>query len=66
MLPSLNEVVFQDVQTSHHLREDEHLVPSCLHFRQQFVDEDELSSRLHHSLQVKVRGSGAVHLPEVL
>lgn len=65
-LPSLNEVVFQDVQAAHHLGEDEHLVPSGLHLRQQFVNKDQLPSRLHHSLQVKVDGSRAIHLSEVL
>lgn len=65
-LPSLNEVVFQDVQAAHHLGEDEHLVAPSLHLRQQFVDKDQLPSRLHHRLQVEVHGCGAIHLPEVL
>lgn len=41
-------------------------MPSGLHLRQQLVDKDELPGRLYHRLQVKVHGSGAVHLPEVL
>lgn len=65
-LPSLDEVVFQDVQAAHHLGEDENFVASGLHPRQQLVDEDQLPRRLHHGLQVKVHGRGAVHLPEVL
>lgn len=65
-LPSLNEVVFQDIQAAHHLGEDEHPVPSGLHLGQQFVNKDQLPGRLHHRLQVKVDGSGAIHLPEVL
>lgn len=66
LLPSLNEVVFQDVEAAHHLGEDEHLVASSLHLRQQLINKDQLPSRLHHSLQVKVDGSGAIYLPEVL
>lgn len=65
-LPFLNEVVFQDIQTAHHLGEDEHLMSSCFHLGQQFVNEDQLSSRLHHRLQVKVSGSGIVYFPEIL
>ena len=65
-VPSLNEVVFQDVQAAHHLREDEHPVAPGLHLGQQFVDEDQLPGRLYHRLQVEVEGIGAVHLPEVL
>lgn len=65
-LPSLNEVVFQDVQAAHHLGEDEHLVASSLHLRQQFVNKDQFPRRLHHRLQVEVHGCGAIHLPEVL
>lgn len=39
---------------------------SSLHLRQQLIDEDQLPRRLHHCLQVKVHGCGAIHLPEVL
>jgi len=41
-LPSLDEVVFQDVEAAHHLGEDEHPVASGLHLGQQLVDEDQL------------------------
>lgn len=66
ILPSLNEVVFQNVKAAHHLGEDEHLVASSLHLRQQFVNKDQLPCRLHHGLQMEVERSGAIHLPKVL
>lgn len=65
-LPSLNEVVFQDVQAAHHLGEDEHLVSSSLHLGQQFVNKYQLPGRLHHGLQVKVDCSRTTYFPEVL
>ena len=65
-LPSLDEVVFQDVQAANHLGEDEDLVAAGLHLGQQLVDEDQFASRLHHSLEVEVHGGGTVHVPEVL
>lgn len=64
--PSLNEVVFQDVQAAHHLRKDEHFVSTGLHLGKQLVNENEFTCRLNHSLQVEIYSCGAIHLLEVL
>lgn len=42
-LPSLDEVVFQDVQAAHHLRKDEHFVSTGLHLGEQLVNENEFT-----------------------
>ena len=65
-LPSLDEVVLQDVQAADHLGEDEHLVPPGLHLGQELVYEDQFAGRLDHGLQGEVHGCGAVDLAEVL
>lgn len=65
-VPSLDEVVLQDIQTADHLGEDEDLVSTGLHLGQQLVYEDQFTSRLHHGLQVEIKGNRAVHLSEVL
>ena len=58
--PSLNEVVFQDVQAAHHLGEDEHPVAAGLQLRQQLVNQHELPSSLDHRLELKIWRVGTV------
>ena len=64
--PSLDEIIFQDVETAHHLREDEHFVAASNQLREQFINQHQLPCSLDHGLQLKVRGIGAVSFPEVL
>lgn len=49
-LPPLDEVIFQDIQAAHHLGEDEDFVATCNQFREQFINQYQLSSCLNHGL----------------
>lgn len=52
--PSLNEIVFQDVQAAHHLGEDKHPVATSLQLWQQLVNQHQLASSLDHCLELKI------------
>lgn len=54
ILPSLDEVVLQDVQTAHHLGKDEHTVPPSLQFGEQLVDQHQFPCSLDHGLEVEL------------
>lgn len=64
--PFLNEVVFQDVQASHHLTEHQHSVSAGLQFGQQLVDEHQLASCLDHGLERHVRYVWPMRVTELL
>lgn len=51
------EIVLQDVKAAYHLREDEYFVTTCFHFRKQFINKDQFTSRLDHCLEMKIRSS---------
>lgn len=36
--PPLDQIIFQDVKTAHHLREDEHFVAACDQLGEQFIN----------------------------
>lgn len=48
--PSLDEIVLQDVETAHHLREDEHFVAASNELGEKLVNEHQLPRRLDHGL----------------
>ncbi len=54
ILPSLDEVVLQDVQTAHHLGKDEHTVTPSLQFGEQLVYKHQFSCSLYHGLEVEL------------
>lgn len=63
--PPLDEIVFQDVEATHHLGEDEHFVATCNQLREQFINQHQLPCCLDHGLQLKLRGIRAVGFSEI-
>lgn len=64
-VPLVYEVVLKDVETPHHLGEDEHLVPASLEARKQLIQQDQFPCRAHQSLEMKVRSQRIIHLPQL-
>lgn len=63
-LPSLDEVILQDVQAADHLREDQDFVSTSQQLWEQLIYEHQFTSRLDHGLQLEVYSVRAVALPE--
>ena len=63
--PPLDEIIFQDVEAAHHLREDEHFVAPGNERGEKLVNQHQLPGRLDHGLQLEVRGFGAVRFSEI-
>lgn len=65
-LPSLDEVVLQNVKAADHLTEDQDSVASSFQFGQQLVNENKFTSSLDHSLKSHLWHIHTVRLPELL
>lgn len=64
--PFLNEVVFQNVQTAHHLTEHQDPVSASLQFGKQLVYKYQLASGLDHGLECHIRYICPMRVPKLL